>query len=544
MSQSIEKDQNNNNNDNINNNEAKMNDVFRRLNYQENNNIENSSHKKINEFLGTFGVSNQNQNITSNNNSNVDNNNEANSNQFITNSINSTFTFGKNPKNVLNDSQKKKSFGVDSIIKNIDMGALNYYSKYENDNNNEESNNNSSRNINIINNSLRQSNNEDNQMEHSMQSISKLVAPSAKNNLLSTWKKKSINGNASIQEDIENENEKEFENNNNNTNINCSNIFNNTNKNSQIKESITNPKLLLTFGEEGNMISGEKIRIKNNVFDKNKTKKFEQTKKYEEEYEEEDEEQEEKADEDDNNYDNYNDSKIGFNNKNNNTYNFDSNNKNNNTYNFDSNNNSKNNYSKKENQFLDFDNFCDIPNSNNSTLKFTNTKKNNEHLESEGICNVYADTKNKDMTNLEITQKVNDALKDAKDSSDEEEVNKIANQMNFFGDTLGKDLKPNKYKVKNNQNVSNKKDENINMIISGEVFDMDVFKSGQSNRHLNLFGDSKKPSDKNINMNRNRNITEESEDLKDSYCDTLLKNIEQYRNANNNTNSFTMTNKE
>jgi hypothetical protein len=531
LSQSFEKDQNNNNNDNINNNEAKMNDVFRRLNYQENNNIENSSHKKINEFLGTFGVGpNQNQNITSNNNSNVDNNNEVNSNQFITNSINSTFTFGKNPKNVLNDSQKKKSFGVDSIIKNIDMGALNYYSKYENDNN-EESNNNSSRNNNIINNSLRQSNNEDNQMEHSMQSISKLVAPSAKNNLLSTWKKKSLNGNESIQEDIENENEKEFEN-NNNTNINCSNIFNNTNKNSQIKESITNPKLLLTFGEEGNMISGEKIRIKNNVFDKNKTKKFEQTKKYEEEYEEEDEEQEEKADEDDNNYDNYNDSKIGFNNKNNNTYNF------------DSNNNSKNNYSKKENQFLDFDNFCDIPNSNNSTLKFTNTKKNNEHLESEGICNVYADTKNKDMTNLEITQKVNDALKDAKDSSDEEEVNKIANQMNFFGDTLGKDLKPNKYKVKNNQNVSNKKDENINMIISGEVFDMDVFKSGQSNRHLNLFGDSKKPSDKNINMNRNRNITEESEDLKDSYCDTLLKNIEQYRNANNNTNSFTMTNKE
>ena len=46
-------------------------------------------------------------------------------------------------------------------------------------------------------------------MEQSMQSVSKLVNPSSKDNLLSTWKKKSLNGNESIQEDIENENEKE-----------------------------------------------------------------------------------------------------------------------------------------------------------------------------------------------------------------------------------------------------------------------------------------------------------------------------------------------
>ena len=109
----------------------------------------------------------------------------------------------------------------------------------------------------------------------------------------------------------------------------------------------------------------------------------------------------------------------------------------------------------------------------------------------------------------------------------------------------------NKNKIKNNQKDANKKDENIDMIISGEVFDMDVFKSGQSNRHLNLFGDDKKKENdkisnrnKNSNSNINRNITDESEDLKDSYCDTLLKNIEQYRNANNNTNSFNATNKE
>ena len=50
----------------------------------------------------------------------------------------------------------------------------------------------------------------------------------------------------------------------NNNNIIESNNFNKskTNKNSQIKESITNPKLLITFGEGGNMISGESLRIK------------------------------------------------------------------------------------------------------------------------------------------------------------------------------------------------------------------------------------------------------------------------------------------
>ena len=151
-----------------------------------------------------------------------------------------------------------------------------------------------------------------------------------------------INGNESIREDIENENEKEFENINNN-NIIESNNFNNskTNKNSQKKESITNPKLLLTFGEGGNIISDESLRIKSknatikeNAFEGNNTQKFTETKKYEDEGEDAEE-----KDENDN-YNNYN---------NNNTFNFNDIYKNIN--NFDSNNNSKNNYSKRENQF-------------------------------------------------------------------------------------------------------------------------------------------------------------------------------------------------
>ena len=43
-------------------------------------------------------------------------------------------------------------------------------------------------------------------------------------------------------------------------------------------------------------------------------------------------------------------------------------------------------------------------------------RKNDENLDIDPICNVYSDTTK--ITNLEITQKVNDALKDAKDSSE------------------------------------------------------------------------------------------------------------------------------
>ena len=67
------------------------------------------------------------------------------------------------------------------------------------------------------------------------------------------------------------------------------------------------------------------------------------------------------------------------------------------------------------------------------------------------------------------------------------------------------------------------------MIISGEVFDMDVFKSGQSNRHLNLFNEKK--TDDN-NKEKQINNMEESEELKDSYCYTLLQNMGKYRNNN------------
>ena len=48
------------------------------------------------------------------------------------NSINSNFTFGKNSNNSNLNNSQKRNFGVDSLIKNINIDALNYFSKYEN----------------------------------------------------------------------------------------------------------------------------------------------------------------------------------------------------------------------------------------------------------------------------------------------------------------------------------------------------------------------------------------------------------------------------
>ena len=240
-------------------------------------------------------------------------------------SINSNFTFGNNSQ-----LQNKNNFGVDSIIKNINIDALNYFSKYEN--NNEENNNNK----NEIN------------LEESMKSVSKLISPSNKVNLFSSWKKNnSINENEAIKEEIVNENdkeEKEF-------------ILNNNNKD-----------LFITFGE----IPKESIKLENNL--------------------------------------------------------------------------AKN------------------------TLK-NNT--GNDLLESEGICNFYKETKK--IKNEDVSNRVNEALKDAKESSDEDDNNKEINKINFFEDTIGK------IKKKASNDIININDrQKLDMIISGEIEDIDTFKSGEN----------------------------------------------------------------
>ena len=308
-------------------------------NKQENNNINNNNEN----LFVTFGPIN------------AANNTQSNKGNYQ--SINSNFTFGNNSQ-----LPNKNLFGVDSIIKNINVQALNYYSKYENNdgenNNKNEDNNNKEKEYNL---------------EQSMRSVSKLISASNKENLFTSWKNNSIKPNESIKEEInnENENQKEFT------------LNNNINDNK-------NDNYLITFGE----IPKDTAKI--NIEEKNDTL----------------------------------------------------------------------NQTLKRGEINDF--------------QKTNKNLEEENLETEGICNFYKLTKK--IKNEEFSNKVDEALKDAKESSDEDENNlkKINNKLNFFEDTIGKIKKKTK-----NDIINNNDKEQLDLIISGELEDLDTFKSVKSNKKRN-----------------------------------------------------------
>ena len=110
-------------------------------------------------------------------------------------------------------------------------------------------------------------------------------------------------------------------------------------------------------------------------------------------------------------------------------------------------------------------------------------KINDEYLESEGICNFYKETKK--IKNVDLLNQVSEALKDAKESSEEEndneeDIENINRKLNYFEDTIGK-IK----KKKNNDIINNNDREKLDMIISGEIYDDDLFKSGESTKNIN-----------------------------------------------------------
>ena len=361
-------------------------DISRSFEDEKNKNAEDSINNNKNNFVVTFGPINEDNN---NNQMNFTKSNKGNYD-----SINSNFTFGKN-------SQNKNILGVDSIIKNINVGALNYYSKYEN--NTDENNNN--------NNKINEKENEYN-LEQSMKSVSKLISPSNKGNLLSTWK------NESIKEEIENENENEKE-------IILNNDFINKNL-ASTKKSLNNDNnenLFITFGE----MPKESIKVNNKENNPNEI----QTKKGD----------------------------------------------------------IINNTSKK------------IISTLNQENNFNVTKKNlveDEYEDTEGICNFYKETRK--LKNEDISNKVNEALKDAKESSDEEQDNYEDNKkINFFEDTIGK-IK----KKKNNDKININDRQQLDLIISGEIEDLDTFKSGEIDKKINL-NSYKKNYDSNNSDNYNDN---------------------------------------
>ena len=113
------------------------------------------------------------------------------------------------------------------------------------------------------------------------------------------------------------------------------------------------------------------------------------------------------------------------------------------------------------------------------------------------------------------------------------ESKKIQNQLNFFGDSITKGIshKRNDKSIYNNQNIikENKNEDEDKKTVSD--FDNDNVNDGDQINLLSKdqFNELKKKIDKKNNNETDINPLEESEDLKDSYCDELLKNIDKYR---------------
>ena len=61
-----------------------------------------------------------------------------------------------------------------------------------------------------------------------------------------------------------------------------------------------------------------------------------------------------------------------------------------------------------------------------------------------------------------------------------EDIENINRKLNYFEDTIGK-IK----KKKNNDIINNNDREKLDMIISGEIYDDDLFKSGESTKNIN-----------------------------------------------------------
>ena len=143
----------------------------------------------------------------------------------------------------------------------------------------------------------------------------------------------------------------------------------------------------------------------------------------------------------------------------------------------------------------------------------------NEINEDDEICNITISDKEKE-NNENNTEKEKEKEKE-KDNDKEKyddninkmtESKKVQMQLNFFSDSITKGIshKRNDKSIFRNNNENN--DDNINLL---------------SKESLDKIKNKKSNNDKVDEINRN--ILEESDDLKDSFCDNILKNIDKYR---------------
>ena len=512
-----------------NNREEKEKNIYDILNKEKNQ----SQNEKI-EFKGTFGknqIINTNLQKTSQFNipkneqmqNNIEKKINMNSNKIfgdtrrkeieINNQIGNSFNNNNknnNRKKEDNKNEKKNEIiNIDELLKGIDLKALNYRSKYEEvgeDKNKETIKKDENRDV------------ENQKIEESMKSFSKLVSSKTNNE---TWKKDSLEENIKDKENINdssnelNDSDKKEQNNKDEieNKKKIMNFLNNRKKdkkikyklkqidytpfqnteeniNSEIKQQAINssiklngplnPNLKITFGKDVNLLSNQSIKfnqektknnnISNFTFGKNNENAFKFNTSIKnvneninnESLEEEDEEKYDIKinDENDINYDNM--------------------------------------LNKNDDiKFLDFDNFLDI-------------SKINKNINEDDLCNIRYTPEEE----LQQNKKVTEALNDAIDSSDEEELNKVKTNLqdnvNFSGgNTIGLNKQDINEKNKlvenennNDDNVSNKNNEKLNK----EEIENNIENSyDKQNKNSKKEEDIESDTDSDINENKDNN---------------------------------------
>ena len=171
---------------------------------------------------------------------------------------------------------------------------------------------------------------------------------------------------------------------------------------------------------------------------------------------------------------------------------------------------------KSDLKFLDFDQFCDIENNDEEKNKNKKRKKKKKTTkrQKDNMENINEDD---EICNITISDKENDGNKKSEKDNNNDNVNKMTEsrkvqmQLNFFSDSVTK-------------GISHKRN------------DKSIFKSNnENNDDINLLSKESLDKIKNKKLNDdkveeiNRNILDESDDLKDSYGENLLKNIDKYR---------------
>ena len=422
---------------------------------------------------------------------------------------NNNFTPDKN--NIYKNKFKEKE------IQDVNLGAINFHSKYENyDNNNYLSNNKSG----LIQKSKYSSNIkniQDDQIKESMKGISEFIASTSRKpeNIsgMNLFNNPNNNSKNTAIFTAERKKDKKY--------ILKGDILQkqiNSNKKSddiEVKDSL-NSNMKITFGEGGNLKFSmannnpkeynnkinESISAFNN--DNNQEKSIKQYTfgdKFEKEKNDTKiiEEQKEEKEEDEVNIDDEDDEEkydIKVNSEN--------------DINYD---NMLKSTKKTELKFLDFDQFCDTEldkeedkkKKKKKKKKKTSIKDQKENIdENDELCNITISDEEKD--------KNKESIKENENKNKLTESKKVQMQLNFFSDSITKGISHKRNDKSIFRNNRENLDEDNTNLLSNESFEKNKNKKSKDDK-----------------IDSNNNILEESDDLKDSFGDNILKNIDKYR---------------